>query len=263
MTSPKLKNSVMTKEDDKETTVDIIDENAVPEEVHKLYSFLDSKEFQERMFNCYIYAVRVVAIRTMTSGPAAPVNMFTGPRIRLRHATLLAAGGWIVPPMEERDPLGERGGFKKPPQPPAQRAMPIKLDHTGRKPPKYSGELAPIWDLPADPTLEDVYWMTWQLLSGTTYVGFQTGSGFGKDRDRNGRGDTAMLAQCPFDNPSGESLRYSATPKTDNDAGAGPSKDDGSGSGKDDESGPGKDDGSGPGKDDDSPTISDAELYDA
>ncbi|KAK0636009.1 hypothetical protein B0T17DRAFT_612802 [Bombardia bombarda] len=43
----------------------------------------------------------------------------------------------------------------------------------------YDGKPAPIWRELADPCLEDVYWMTWQLLSGKRFDAFRPGSGFG------------------------------------------------------------------------------------
>lgn len=199
-------------------------------------------DFPCRKDNSYIYCVRVLAIPEVS-----PIsNHFTGPVVN-RKATLLASGGWIVPPMEEcikwhNDDKENRAQFlnssddiatqyfktipgtpmphsaedidqvpdstEELKKPYACRALPVKFDWSGNSPPRYYGEPCPIWRELAEPCLEDVYWMVWRLLSGTQYVGFRNGSGFGRPRTGT-KGEQEILEHNPFESPSPEALHLS------------------------------------------------------
>ncbi|KAM7207977.1 hypothetical protein V8F20_001771 [Naviculisporaceae sp. PSN 640] len=175
-------------------------------------------DFAWRKDNSYIYCVRVLAIPEVY-----PIsNHFTGP-VANRKASLLASGGWIVPPMEERikwhnedkenradneDTDQPSASTDEPKKPFVCRALPVKFDWSGNSPPRYYGERCPIWRELAEPCLEDVYWMVWQLLSGTQYVGFRSGSGFGRPRTGT-KGDQEILDHNPFESPSPEALHLS------------------------------------------------------
>lgn len=172
--------------------------------------------FAVRKKRSSIYTVRVVAFFTARSQNE---NGFNGPPSSQRQGTLLAHGGWVAPPFEERVakwkadfghlplscsaiPEHERKLHDNPPRTRC-RALPVKFDYTIDDPPRYYGEPAPVWWDLGDPCLDDVYWMVWQLLTGRQYIGFKRGSGFGFPRT-NTSGDDALLARCPFKSPSGE-----------------------------------------------------------
>jgi hypothetical protein len=86
-------------------------------------------------------------------------------------------------------------------------------DHTDHVNGSIYGSLAPVWMEPAEPTLEDVYWMFWELVGGKQYLAFRRGSGFG----RASRGQVAMqtLTRNPFQSPSNEALFHSANWKAE------------------------------------------------
>ncbi|KAK4160101.1 hypothetical protein QBC43DRAFT_220441, partial [Cladorrhinum sp. PSN259] len=179
--------------------------------LQKTYSFLNDPVFRLRQQKSFIYAVRVVAIPATKN----TVNRITGPPINDRKGTILAMGGWVVPPLEERlahcdahpeiyaskvdDDYYYKGVPKKVQ---SQLAMPVTFDYTGVTSPRYFGELAPVWRELAEPMLEDVLWMVWQLVAGKQFCGFVHGYGFGKER-RGFEGEEGVLAACPFDSPSG------------------------------------------------------------
>ncbi|KAK3321643.1 hypothetical protein B0H66DRAFT_552328 [Apodospora peruviana] len=173
--------------------------------------------FPERKEKSSIYVVRAVA---MPYPPYAP-NVFSGPRIGDRYATLLSSGGWVVPPLEER--IKWRNVHYKTNLPTSTTdsstaddktrvqvccAKSANFDWSNNGPPRYYGEGAPVWRELADPCLEDVHWMVWQLLAGKQFVGFRTGSGFGMVRG-NTSGDRVKLDECPFSSPSREAIRLS------------------------------------------------------
>ncbi|KAL1835561.1 hypothetical protein VTJ49DRAFT_6457 [Mycothermus thermophilus] len=186
-------------------------------EMKAIFSFLQDPQFIERKKKSFVYAVRVIAI----PDPGNIVNVFNGPRLEDRKGTLLAAGGWIVPPLEERvhwrdthkrfykHKGAKPNRYEGLPKPMIQNALPLQFDWTGRIAPRYYGSVPPIWNEPVDPTLEDVYWMVYQLLSGKQYLGFQQGTGFGIYRGEPA-GNPMMLSQCPFKSPSNESRYHAA-----------------------------------------------------
>ncbi|KAK3385085.1 hypothetical protein B0H63DRAFT_472334 [Podospora didyma] len=175
--------------------------------------------FQARKSASFVYAVRVVAIPD-----ASDSNGLTGPRTEDRDGTLLGAGGWVVPPLTER--LTHRqdhhrrfyaameetnGSHVRPlPKPQTCRAMPVDFDSTvADEKPRSFGEAPPVWRELVNPCLEDVYAMTWALMAGKQYVGFQPGYGFGIARLCT-PGLFDMLASSPFRSPSLEALQHSA-----------------------------------------------------
>ncbi len=186
-------------------------------ELNRIFSFMDDPEFIERKNKSFVYAVRVIAIPDRGD----VVNVFTGPRIESRFGTHIAQGGWIVPPLEERiryhndhkrayrNKGAKPGKYDGVPRSQVQNAMPINFDWSGYLEPRYFGPLAPVWREVADPCLEDIYWMVWQLLAGKQFLGFRPGNGFGAPRDP--FGDQELLHQCPFKSPSTEALYHSAS----------------------------------------------------
>ncbi|KAL2268491.1 hypothetical protein VTJ83DRAFT_3337 [Remersonia thermophila] len=196
-------------------------------EMKAIFSFLRDPDFIERKKKSFVYAVRVIAI----PDPGNIVNVFNGPRLQDRKGTLIAAGGWIVPPLEERVQWRDthkrfykhKGAkpnrYEGLPKPMVQHALPLQFDWTGRVEPRYYGPVPPVWNEPVDPTLEDVYWMVYQLLSGKQYLGFQQGTGFGVYRGEPA-GNPNMLSQCPFKSPSSESLYHAASYQQDTAPGA-------------------------------------------
>ncbi|KAK3985604.1 hypothetical protein QBC44DRAFT_200723, partial [Cladorrhinum sp. PSN332] len=188
------------------------------DDLKKTYAFLGDPTFRSRMEESFVYAVRIVAIPVGRN----TVNCLTGPPIRDRQGTILAMGGWAVPPIEER--LKHRDShteiyvdkvtpaeqdYKGLPKKQIQIAMPIAFDHTGTASPRYYGELAPVWRELCDPTLEDVHWMAWQLASGKQFCGFLHGHGFGIER-KGYQGDGKKLEMCPFESPSSGAVYHGA-----------------------------------------------------
>ncbi|KAK4218460.1 hypothetical protein QBC37DRAFT_275043 [Rhypophila decipiens] len=164
-------------------------------------------DFRRLKENSFIYCVRVVAL----PGKLSNTNGLTGPGSAHRHATLLASGGWIVPPLEDRMKWRNDNKENRPASDRAIkkakgcRAPPVTFDWSGSAPPSIHGEPCPVWRELAEPCLEDVYWMVWQLLAGKQYVGFSGGTKFG--RGSASIIDTGLLDQCPFKSPSREALQ--------------------------------------------------------
>lgn len=181
-------------------------------------------EWSERVKKSFVYVVKVIAIPKCGDGP---VNAFTGPVVADRLATLLGMGGWVVPPLEERVAYrtAQRalGNHPKPdkdytalhglPKASVQRAMPTSPDRSDTAAPGARGDFAPLWMEVCDPTLEDVYWMVWQLFSGKQFIGFRCGVGFGTYRWS--QVVTNNLAKNPFKSPSSEAIFHSANWKSD------------------------------------------------
>ncbi|KAH6615704.1 hypothetical protein B0J18DRAFT_373583 [Chaetomium sp. MPI-SDFR-AT-0129] len=188
-------------------------------ELDRIFSFLREPTFAARMSKSYIYAVRVVAFPDR----GGSINNFTGPSVEARQGSIMALGGWVVPPMEERIKHREEnpgaypahkaavpGTYAGPPKPQVQNAMPAQFDWSAGLEPRYFGPVAPVWKEVCEPSLEDIYWLVWQLLSGKQFLGFQPGVGFGKSRLR-ASGDLELLHQCPFTSPSEESQYQAAS----------------------------------------------------
>lgn len=177
-------------------------------------------KFSERVNNSFVYVVKVMAIPRPHNWH---VNTFTGPSVDKRDATLLGMGGWIVPSMEERVAYWAGKGRKhhpKPakkykglPKPAVQRAMPVCVDRTDNALPGIMGDFIPLWMELCDPTLEDVYWMVWQLFAGKQYIGMRCGAGFGLYR--HGEEVVANQDRNPFKSPSPESIYHTANWKLD------------------------------------------------
>ncbi len=127
-------------------------------------------------------------------------------------------GGWVAPPKEHRvasrvaysddyteflDPAWEpQYKYSYPGSKIAEDASftGSALANKGFRPPR--------WEEVCDPTLEDVYWLVWQMVAGKRYVGFRPGMGAGGTRL--GIATSGNLTRCPFDSPSAESMRDSA-----------------------------------------------------
>ncbi|KXX82418.1 hypothetical protein MMYC01_201327 [Madurella mycetomatis] len=188
------------------------------DELRDIFAFDLDRDFLERKAKSFIYAVRVVAI----PDPGYVTNSFTGPAAPDRNGTLLAQGGWVVPPIEERAACrashkrayrnkgAKSGKYEGPLKPEVNRAMPIEFDWSNQSTPRYFGEALPIWREPVDPCLEDVYWMVSQLLSGKQFAGMRTGFGFGIPRTSI-EGDEQLLAECRFKSPSPETVYHAAS----------------------------------------------------
>lgn len=187
-------------------------------ELRRIFGFHSDPAFQQRKAKSFIYAVRVVAI----PDPGSVVNEFTGPAAPDRNGTLLAQGGWVVPPMEERvawrdahkrayrNKGAKFGKYRGIPKPEVNGAMPIEFDWSNEAAPRYFGEALPVWREAADPCLEDVYWMVWQLVASKQFVGMRTGFGFGIPR-ADPKGDETLLAECRFRSPSPEAVYHAAS----------------------------------------------------
>ncbi|KAJ4292935.1 hypothetical protein N0V88_005598 [Collariella sp. IMI 366227] len=194
------------------------DAAAKRDELNNMIAFHQDPTFIARKKKSFIYAVRIIAVPDRGD----VVNQFTGPPVRNRYGTLLGTGGWVVPPLEERikwrdehkrfyrNKCAKPGKYEGLPYPQVQNAMPLRFDWSGQLTPRYFGPAAPLWREMCDPTLEDVYWMAWQLVGGKQYLGFRAGHGFGADR-RLCEGDQALLKECPFKSPSVESLYHAAS----------------------------------------------------
>ncbi|KAL2130986.1 hypothetical protein VTI74DRAFT_5689 [Chaetomium olivicolor] len=188
------------------------------DELERITAFHKDPGFIARKKKSFIYAVRIIAIPDRGD----IVNQFTGPPVHNRYGTLLGTGGWVVPPLEERIRYRDKhkrayrnkgaklGKYEGLPYPSVQNAMPLRFDWSGDLNPRYFGPAAPLWRELCDPTLEDVYWMAWQLIAGKQYLGFRAGYGFGVDR-RRCEGDQALLKECPFKSPSAEALYHAAS----------------------------------------------------
>lgn len=188
------------------------------EELERLVAFQDEPAAAARKRGSFMYAVRLVAIPDR----GHVTNVFTGPPAADRTGTLLAQGGWVVPPLAERaawrdqhqrayrDRGARPGRYEGVPRPRVDCAVPVAFDWSGDQQPRYFGQPAPLWREPAEPCLEDVYWMVWQLLAGVQYLGFRPGTGFGVSRTDTA-GNAAMLADCPFKSPSPEALYHAAS----------------------------------------------------
>ncbi|KAL2257038.1 hypothetical protein VTK26DRAFT_752 [Humicola hyalothermophila] len=187
-------------------------------EIAQRYRFNADPAFLERRRKSFVYAVRVVAIPDR----GHVTNVFTGPPAKDRYGTLIAQGGWVVPPLEERVARRDQhrrayrnkgakpGKYEGPPYPRIDCAVPCRFDWSGDQMPRYFGQAAPVWREPAEPCLEDVYWMVWQLLAGRQFVGFNPGAGFGASRS-DIAGNKELLDQCPFKSPSTEALYHAAS----------------------------------------------------
>ncbi|KAK0625336.1 hypothetical protein B0T17DRAFT_508333 [Bombardia bombarda] len=172
-----------------------------------------SDVFEARKLASSVFLVRLVGI---TNKRQRNTNWFNGPRPARRKGTLLGLGGWVVPPLEERIKWhAANNGCEhvlEPEAPKSQkcRAASVIFDSTIDGPLCYDGKPAPIWRELADPCLEDVYWMTWQLISGKRFDAFRPGSGFGIKR-RDASGDRDLLDQCPFQSPSSEVMALNSS----------------------------------------------------
>lgn len=173
---------------------------------------------EARLAKSDIYIVRVVAI---PAPPGSYQNTFKGPRDEHRHYTLLAQGGWIAPPMEERLRHREHNAekyapyfspaYKKPRVYPDAAAVAISDPIGAILPPTAFGDPAEIWMEVAEPTKEDVFWMAFQLVSGRVYKGHRLGGGFGQVRHELREEEReATLAMCPFSSPSPAAINHSA-----------------------------------------------------
>ncbi|EAQ83326.1 hypothetical protein CHGG_09730 [Chaetomium globosum CBS 148.51] len=188
------------------------------EELEHTFAFMKEPEVIERIKNSFVYSVRVVAFPDNNN----IVNEFTGPRVKDRYGTIIGQGGWIVPPLEERAKWRDErkrayrnkgakpGKYEGLPRQQVQNCMPMKFDWSDGIEARYYGPVAPVWRETCDPTLEDIYWMVWQLIAGKQFLGFNPGIGFGSHRPR-ATGDVAMLNQCPFKSPSAEALYHTAS----------------------------------------------------
>jgi hypothetical protein len=188
-------------------------------ELARVFAFTEDARYQARKSNSFMYLVRVVAVPDRNDVG----NVFTGPPVRHRYGTVLGTGGWVAPPVEDRERWREARGravyqgkearpgrYEGLPAPTAQNAMPMRFDWSGDIYGRYYGPPAPVWRELCEPTLEDVYWMVWQLLAGRQFVGFPEGFGFGVPRHE-ARGDQVLLAECPFRSPSPEALYHAAS----------------------------------------------------
>ncbi|AEO68078.1 uncharacterized protein THITE_117634 [Thermothielavioides terrestris NRRL 8126] len=188
------------------------------EELDRIFAFHKDPAFIARKKKSFIYSVRVVAVPDRND----VVNVFTGPPAQNRYGTLLAQGGWVVPPVDERVQWREDhkrayrnkgakpGKYEGLPRPTVQHAMPMMFDWSGVQEPRYFGPPPPVWRELCEPCLEDIYWMVWQLLAGRQYLGFNPGTGFGLLRG-SVAGDPELLAKCPFKSPSVEAQYHAAS----------------------------------------------------
>ncbi|KAK4242860.1 hypothetical protein C8A03DRAFT_28859 [Achaetomium macrosporum] len=188
------------------------------EELDRLFSFHKDPAFIERKHKSFIYAVRIISIPDRGD----IVNVFSGPPVKNRYGTLIASGGWVVPPLEERikwrdehkrayrNKAAKLGRYEGLPRPTVQQAMPMKFDWSDGLDRRYYGPPAPIWCELCEPCLEDIYWMVWQLVAGKCFLGFNPGTGFGVLR-RDPEGDKKLLSECPFKSPSAEALYHAAS----------------------------------------------------
>lgn len=189
-------------------------------ELRKRYDALENlvpntRDWGMRAKESFVYLVKVVAFQRPERG--GQVNTFTGPAVKDRVGTLLGMGGWVAPPMEDRlaywtpkklkhrKPAKNYAGL---PVPAVQRAMPVQADRTDLAPPGMRGDFPPLWMELSDPTLEDVYWMVWQMLAGKQFIGMRAGAGFGIDRKD--EEVTRNLALNPFKSPSPEAVYHSS-----------------------------------------------------
>ena len=127
-------------------------------------------------------------------------------------------GGWVAPPKEDRiarraEYSGDYTDHLDPAWVPQYKysypGSRIAEDASFTGPTlSEKGFQAPRWDEVCDPTLEDVYWLVWQLIAGKRYVGFRPGMGAGGTR--RGITNSGSLTRCPFESPSAESLKDSA-----------------------------------------------------
>lgn len=194
-------------------------------------------EVFERRQKSFVYIVRLVAF--------VPYNKCKG------EHQLMASGGWIVPPIEERlcayekqhkakaavaataspssgsgsgSDGGSDGGLVEmdetglPLPASLPKALPISAqpsrgvgERAFKGPTVCSGIDAEVWTQVADPAQEDVLWMAWKLMSGTTYRGFQEGVGVGIDRlDGLNKSSLAHYAEGnPFQSPSKTAVCHS------------------------------------------------------
>ncbi|KAK3305733.1 uncharacterized protein B0T15DRAFT_397980 [Chaetomium strumarium] len=196
------------------------DQNTVAKrrELDEIFSFHEDPAFIERKQKSFVYAVRIIAIPDRGD----IVNVFSGPPVENRYGTLIASGGWVVPPLEERvkwrdehkrgyrNKAAKLGRYEGLPRPTVQHAMPMQFDWSGNLEPRYYGPAAPIWRELCEPCLEDIYWMVWQLMAGKCFLGFNPGAGFGVLR-RDPEGDKKLLSECPFKSPSAEALHHAAS----------------------------------------------------
>jgi hypothetical protein len=188
------------------------------QELDRIFSFHQDPAFIERKQKSFIYAVRIIAIPDRGD----IVNVFSGPPVENRYGTLIASGGWVVPPLEERikwrdehkrayrNKAAKLGRYEGRPRPMVQHAMPMQFDWSGSQDQRYFGPAAPIWRELCEPCLEDIYWMAWQLVAGKCFLGFNPGTGFGVLR-RDPEGDKKLLSECPFKSPSAEALYHAAS----------------------------------------------------
>lgn len=173
----------------------------------------------ERIKKSWVYIVRAIAI---PAPPGSYFNAFTGPPIPDRRYTLLGEGGWVVPPLEEREALRKKRADEYAPlkQPGYKRtrlhsdvAAPAVPDRSDWLPGPISfGSDPEVWLEVADPCKEDVYWLIWNLLAGKQYRGFRCGVGFGLNRDDPGTDEFRRLVaeKNPFTSPSMAARTHSA-----------------------------------------------------
>jgi hypothetical protein len=184
-----------------------------------LKSIPASPNWSSRVNNSFVYMVRVIAI-PVPDRQQPIVNSWTGPPIADRKATLVCSGGWIVPPMEERQRFRrvrfhdryhhwlQQSGYEGVPKGQSQPADPVQEDHTMKNPVSVDGLLAPLWMEVAEPSLEDVYWMVWEMMSAKHFVGFRMGGGAGHNPV--GSSVLDLAGHNPFKSPSPFSMFHTA-----------------------------------------------------
>lgn len=151
-------------------------------------------------------------------------NELTGPAKADRKITMLGMGGWVVPPTEERIAFRkEHGRFYAPLVTPASKYTAPKArpeqayggqrDQTdaGMKP-LARGAAMPLWMQLADPVLQDVYWMAWNVICGKVFKGLRPGAGFGvpRDEEHNPNEELTLPPRNQFESPSPAAIFHTA-----------------------------------------------------
>ncbi len=124
-------------------------------------------------------------------------------RHRKGPGVLMASGGWVAPPLAERraftagrtgittGSIAAQASATQPSTPSTDLPTPLAMPAHGRplvdsqaamQPVLCHGAAPEVWHELADPAQEDVLWLAWKLVTGTTYRGFQRGAGVGVDR---------------------------------------------------------------------------------
>lgn len=156
-------------------------------------------EDHARFLSSHIYIVRLVA----TMPQQGTEN----------HCVILRSGGWVVPSKDERFRMHKSHasvldtGLSGPPASPAAHMQAVPRPYTNPRsnqaPTLCKGDDPETWIQLSDPTQEDLMWMAWKLLTGTTYRCFREGAGVGLDLHLTGNaGLPAIAAENPFQSPS-------------------------------------------------------------